>query len=221
MKEGAEQSVQVVVMETMRTDLEVIASKEQRYSGIVQQQGDLQKKEGDVNSALKQTQLFLGSLKTDICRINNQIDETTNLRQKKISRRSLLVQLSGSSVRENLELLQELIGETDEAVTELGGKVIELKYNLKENEVQLEKKEVQLLEQESEKKALKEELEQLRVEKMSLQCTLEEDRKQFQHKMENLMLSHNYEMELEKMNLSHELRETKESYFYSMLFMLS
>ena len=58
MKEGAEQSVQVVVMETMRTDLEVIASKEQRYSGIVQQQGDLQKKEGDVNSALKQTQLF-------------------------------------------------------------------------------------------------------------------------------------------------------------------
>ena len=155
-------------METMRTDLEVIASKEQTYSGIVQQQGDLEKKERDVNIALKHTQLFLESLRTEVCKINNQIDKTTSLQQKKVSHRSLLVQLCGSSVKENLELLQELIEETDKAVTELGGRVIELKYNLKENEQQLEKKEIQLLEQETEKKALQEELEQLREEKKSL-----------------------------------------------------
>ena len=204
LKEAAERPVQVVVMETVRADCEVIAAKEQKYSEIIQHQEDLQKKEREVNGALKKTQMFLRDLERDISKINNQIDEATNQQQKRISRKCWLMQLSESGVGENLEMLRELIEETDEAVAELSSKVFKLKDTLKENEKQLAKNEVQLIEKENEKKTLGEELKQLRVDKRSFQCILEEDRRQFQHKMEKLMLSHKHQLELERMNLSHE-----------------
>ena len=159
---------------------EQIATKDAQHLALSERLRELKDNEENVQRSFEQTKSSLKSVKEKIDDLKHKQEDLIERRQ---SSKQWLFKQRKSQTGEDLDQLEEMIKEAEEAITELDNQIDELEMKIKAWNKQVAEMSAQLEQKEDEKKQLEIKMDEIEKEKSTLESRLKDDRIAFENEV--------------------------------------